>query len=91
MKDLRDDLEVTEAQVGALAAADCPFPPDLSLIVSNLPGEENEDQASLLQTVEFLAHWSSQISKCRLLDEQPLVPMPKLLWGKRPKMNGRAS
>ena len=56
IKTLRDDLEVTKAQVGALAAAECPFPPDLSLIVSNLPGEENEDQTALLQTVESLVH-----------------------------------
>ena len=56
IKTLRDDFEVTKAHVGALAAAECPFPPDLSLIVSNLPGEENEDQASLLQTVESLVH-----------------------------------
>ena len=40
---------------------------------------------------KFMKGWSSQIWRCRLLDEQPLVPMPKLLWGKRTKMNGRAS
>ena len=51
---LRDELEATKKQVAELVATEDTFPANLSVLIQNLPVQEQEDQDSLFQDVENL-------------------------------------
>ena len=51
---LKFEMEETKQVVADLNAAGDPFPANLSVLVSNLPAQENEDSDTLLQDVQAL-------------------------------------
>ena len=58
---LRDELEATKKQVAELVATEDTFPANLSVLIQNLPVQEQEDQDSLFQDVENLVKDSLEL------------------------------
>ena len=51
VRELKEDYSNTKKVVENLVASEDPFPPNLSLLVLNMPKEDDEDEVSLRQNV----------------------------------------
>ena len=74
VKELRDDFEETKDHVQGLLDAEDMFPSNVSLIVTNLPAEDDEDDTSLLSIIKELIQDGIEVQDVTVRAVQRLKP-----------------